>query len=377
MRSAALGGSNAFAVTSLGFTANGRRCIMTTVTLDNLTKHYGDLLAVNRLSLTVASGELVALLGPSGCGKTTTMRMIAGLLDPSSGDIRFDDRSVLAVAPERRGAVMVFQKHLLFPNMTVAENVGFGLKMRGVPRQTIEQRVADLLSLVQLPDFGPRKPSELSGGQQQRIALARALIIEPEVLLLDEPLANLDANLRLEMRQLIRTIQQKTGITTLFVTHDQEEAVMLADRVALMMDGLLLQYDKPSAFYARPRNEQVARFFRNENLLAGTKAGVNVKTAVGTFRVAGQLSMPDGPVLLTVRPEQVQLSGCGSHNCVEATVEASVYMGTYTQLLLRLGDARWVANAPSSDLPPSGTALPITLPAHHIWLMPANNTDSR
>ncbi|MCA9784892.1 MAG: ABC transporter ATP-binding protein, partial [Candidatus Cloacimonetes bacterium] len=178
-----------------------------------------------------------ALLGPSGCGKTTTMRMLAGLLQPSSGDIRFEGKSVMAVPPERRGAVMVFQKHLLFPHMSVAENIGFGLKMRGMGKAEIARRVGAMLALVQLPGYEKRRPHQLSGGQQQRVALARALVIEPTVLLLDEPLANLDANLRLEMRKLIRNLQQELNITTFFVTHDQEEAVMLADRVALMVDG--------------------------------------------------------------------------------------------------------------------------------------------
>ncbi len=343
---------------------------MTKVTLHNLSKRYGDVAAVANLSLAVESGELVALLGPSGCGKTTTMRMIAGLLTPSAGDIRFDDRSVLEIAPEQRGAVMVFQKHLLFPNMTVAENVGFGLKMRGVEKAVIRRRVEEMLALVQLPGYGQRKPGELSGGQQQRVALARALIIEPAVLLLDEPLANLDANLRLEMRQLIRTIQQEMGITMLFVTHDQEEAVMLADRVALMMDGVLLQYDAPSAFYDQPQNEQVARFFRNENLLAGEKLGTLVETAVGAFHVCETVPVADGPVLLTVRPEQVVLAEYTSQNCIEAIVESVVYMGTYTQVLLRLDDVRWMAHAPAARALQSGAKIHVTLPQAHIWLMP-------
>ena len=343
---------------------------MTKVTLHNLSKRYDDVAAVANLNLAVESGELVALLGPSGCGKTTTMRMIAGLLVPSAGDIRFDDRSVLEIAPEQRGAVMVFQKHLLFPNMTVAENVGFGLKMRGVEKAVIQRRVEEMLALVQLPGYGQRKPGELSGGQQQRVALARALIIEPAVLLLDEPLANLDANLRLEMRQLIRTIQQEMGITMLFVTHDQEEAVMLADRVALMMDGVLLQYDKPSAFYDQPQNEQVARFFRNENLLPGEKRGTLVETPVGAFSVCATLPVADGPVLLTVRPEQVMLAECASRNCIEAVVESVVYMGTYTQVLLRLDDVRWMAHAPAARALQSGAKIHVTLPKAHIWLMP-------
>jgi ABC-type Fe3+/spermidine/putrescine transport system ATPase subunit len=343
---------------------------MTAVSLHELSKRYADVSAVDCLSLSVASGELVALLGPSGCGKTTTMRMIAGLLAPTAGDIRFDGQSVLNIAPERRGAVMVFQKHLLFPHMNVADNVGFGLKMRGVDKTTVRNRVEMMLELVQLPGYGLRRPDELSGGQQQRVALARALIIEPAVLLLDEPLANLDANLRLEMRQLIRTIQQEMGITTLFVTHDQEEAVMLADRVALMMDGRLLQYDEPRAFYDRPLTEQVARFFRNENLLPGVKRGARVETAAGVFTVCPSLPVGDGPVLLTVRPEHVVLNESVRANCVDAVVESAVFMGTHTQVLLRFGGVRWIASAPPTLQPQNGESIFVTLPEAHLWLIP-------
>ena len=246
---------------------------MTTVTLQNLTRRFGDSVAVNRLNLAIESGEMVAFLGPSGCGKTTTLRMITGLLLPSEGDVRFNGKSMLTVPTEKRGAVMVFQKHLLFPTMNVAQNVGFGLRMQGVKQSEIDARVSEMLGLVRLPGFEKRSAHELSGGQQQRIALARALIVQPNVLLLDEPLANLDANLRLEMRELIRTVQRDLRITTIFVTHDQEEAVMLADRVALMFDGVLQQYDTPQAFYDRPRTVAIARFFRNDNFLPGTKQG--------------------------------------------------------------------------------------------------------
>ncbi|MBI5830071.1 MAG: ABC transporter ATP-binding protein, partial [Chloroflexi bacterium] len=235
---------------------------MTTVTLQHLTRRFGNVAAVNALSLEIQSGEMVACLGPSGCGKTTTLRMIVGLLLPSGGDILFDGKSMLTVPTEKRGAVMVFQKHLLFPTLTIAQNVGFGLRMRGLPQNEIAARVTEMLELVHLPGFENRRAHELSGGQQQRVALARGLIIRPRVLLLDEPLANLDANLRLEMRELIRSIQQELKITSIFVTHDQEEAVMLADRVALMFDGVLQQFDAPRVFYERPLNAAIARFYR-------------------------------------------------------------------------------------------------------------------
>ena len=350
---------------------------MTTVTLRNLTRRFGDSVAVNRLNLAIESGEMVAFLGPSGCGKTTTLRMITGLLLPSEGDVHFNGKSMLTVPTEKRGAVMVFQKHLLFPTMNVAQNVGFGLRMQGVKQTEIDARVSEMLGLVKLPGFEKRSAHELSGGQQQRIALARALIVQPNVLLLDEPLANLDANLRLEMRELIRTVQRDLRITTIFVTHDQEEAVMLADRVALMFDGVLQQYDTPQAFYDRPRTVAIARFFRNDNFLPGTKRGDQVETALGSLAIdPARSNLPDGPVLLSVRPEDVQLvpdlkesATNQNNNLLRATVQSTVYMGTYTQVLLQLGDQRWQANAPADVHLQVGEAIGIRLPRQRIWLL--------
>ncbi len=343
---------------------------MTTVQVQALSKRYNAVEAVKGLNLFVNSGELVALLGPSGCGKTTTMRMIAGLLTPTSGNILFDDHSVLAIPAERRGAVMVFQKHLLFPHMNVAENVAFGLKMRGIAKDEIERRVRAMLALVQLSGFEHRRAHALSGGQQQRVALARALVIEPQVLLLDEPLANLDANLRLEMRWLIRNIQKTLGITTIFVTHDQEEAVMLADRVALMVDGTLQQFDEPRAFYERPHNATVARFFRNENFLAGVKRGNQVQTELGTINIECGDKLPDGAVLLTIRPAHVEMNTTHTTNLLTATVDTVIYMGGYLQVQLRVGNSHWVVNAAANaDLHP-GHPIVIHLPPAQLWLVP-------
>lgn len=344
---------------------------MTTVALKNLTRTFGDVVAVNKMSLEIESGQLVAFLGPSGCGKTTTLRMITGLSVPTSGDIHFDGRSVLRVPTEKRGAVMVFQKHLLFPTMNVGENVGFGLRMRGVPKAEREARVREMLALVKLPGFEKRRADELSGGQQQRIALARGLIIEPKVLLLDEPLANLDANLRLEMRELIRTIQQNLKITTIFVTHDQEEAVMLADRIALMFDGVLQQYDTPQAFYERPRTADIARFFRNENFLQGTKQGHIVQTALGTLTIDPKRDQQaNGPVLVTVRPENIQLNPVTTQNQVQATVLSTIYMGTHTQLQVNLNGQPWHITAKANCNVQAGEVISIGLPKEHIWLLP-------
>ena len=344
---------------------------MTTVVLQDLSRRFGDVTAVDTLNLQVESGEMVALLGPSGCGKTTTLRMITGLLLPSAGDVLFDGKSMLTIPTEKRGAVMVFQKHLLFPTMNVAQNVGFGLRMQKVSKSEIARRVSEMLDLVQLSGFENRGAHELSGGQQQRIALARALIVRPSVLLLDEPLANLDANLRLDMRELIRSIQQEMKITSIFVTHDQEEAVMLADRVALMFDGVLQQYAEPHAFYEQPESARIARFFRNENFLSGTKQGAIVKTALGELSLQGKSVMePDGDVLITVRPEDIDLNPSEKHdNVLIAQVQSSVYMGTHTQLQLGLGSESWQAHGPSSLRVESGGTVTVRLPAENIWVL--------
>ncbi len=344
---------------------------MTDVSLQQLSRRFGDNVAVRELNLDIASGEMVAFLGPSGCGKTTTLRMITGLLQPSSGDVVFNGKSVVDIPTERRGAVMVFQKHLLFPTMNVAQNVGFGLKMAGVDKKEINRRVTEILELVELPELETRKAHELSGGQQQRVALARALVVKPQVLLLDEPLANLDANLRITMRRLIRDIQSEMGITAIFVTHDQEEAVMLADRVALMFDGVLQQVGEPDAFYQRPRTTRVAQFFRNSNLLRGVKTGTTVETAVGRMEVDEHVSADDGPVVLTVRPEEVRIadSRSAATNVVPAVIESVIYMGTHTQLIADIGGSTWSVQAPATMTAAEGARIEFELPKEHLWIV--------
>jgi ABC-type Fe3+/spermidine/putrescine transport system ATPase subunit len=342
---------------------------MTAVSIRHVSKQFGDHLAVRDLNLDIESGELVAFLGPSGCGKTTTLRMITGLIEPTTGDIFFDGESVVATPTERRGAVMVFQKHLLFPTMNVAQNVGFGLKMARVSKDETAQRVTEMLELVDLPGLEHRKAHELSGGQQQRIALARALIVRPKVLLLDEPLANLDANLRITMRQLIRSIQRELGITAIFVTHDQEEAVMLADRVALMFDGVLQQVGAPTAFFRAPRTTGVARFFRNGNFLKGERKGSTVHTIVGDLSIASSASTErDGPVVVTVRPEEVQLANgdTARDNVVPALVTSLIYMGSHTQLAVRISDATWQIHGPATLAVNEGDEILVRLPPEHL-----------
>lgn len=347
---------------------------MTHVSIQDLTKIYPGSTdpALDRLSLEIASGELTALLGPSGCGKTTTMKMIAGLLGPTSGDVTFEGRSVLNDKPEHRGVVMVFQNYLLFPYMSVADNVGFGLKMRKIDKAEIDKRVAEMLALVKLPDLGARRPSELSGGQQQRVALARALIVKPQVLLLDEPLSNLDAHLRFEMRDLIRALQQEMGITTIFVTHDQEEAVVLADRIALILDGRLKQYDTADAFYRRPVDEATARFFGGQNFISGSAAKGVFDCALGKVKLPK--GVEDGPGKLTFRPENLRIGpAAAKENRFEAIVTSKIYMGTQTRLKVQVaGEAIEILSNPNDAAEiAEGSTTDVSLPSAALWVLRA------
>ncbi len=343
---------------------------MTHVSLKNLSKIYPgtQMPALDNLSLEIPAGELTALLGPSGCGKTTTMKMIAGLLEPSSGDITFDGKSVLDEKPEDRGAVMVFQNYLLFPYMSVAENIGFGLKMRKADPDQIKKRVGEMLDMVKLPDLGNRKPSELSGGQQQRVALARALIIQPDVLLLDEPLSNLDAHLRLEMRDLIRSLQQEMKITTIFVTHDQEEAVVLADKIALILDGKMKQYDTPQAFYDAPIDEATARFFGSQNFIHGSAKDGIFESSLGKISIPKNIKTGQGA--LTFRPENIQIQQDGSKdNTFTASVDNIIYLGTQTRLKLKISDVEIdaIVNPREAQGLSIGDQINICLPAEILW----------
>ncbi len=350
---------------------------MTHLSLRGLTKLYpgADKPAIDNLNIEVESGSLVALLGPSGCGKTTTMKMIAGLLKPSGGDILFDDTSILQIPPEKRGAVMVFQNYLLFPYMTVAQNVGYGLKMRKTDQATIDRRVDEMLELVKLPGMGARKPKELSGGQQQRIALARALIVNPNLLLLDEPLSNLDAHLRFEMRDLIREIQKSMGITTIFVTHDQEEAAVLADRIALILNGTLQQYDTPMALYHQPTSREIAQFFGGVNFLQGRQDGGVFTCDLGQFDVPRANGPGDG--VLTIRPEDITIAEADGPNTVSGTVASHIYVGTHSRLKVRVGEAMFDVIADASAIQTYGDGQPIRLafPPQKLWVLPPGGTE--
>jgi len=245
---------------------------LTRVRLENITKVYGSVVAVDRVTLEIESGELFTLLGPSGCGKTTTLRIIAGFEVPEEGKIYFDDEDVTFLKPYRRNTAMVFQNYALWPHMTVFDNIAYGLRIKKLPQEEIRRRVKWALELVKLEGLENRYPLQLSGGQQQRVALARALVVEPRVLLLDEPLSNLDAKLRIEMREEIKKLQRKLGITTVYVTHDQLEAMSISDRIAVMNKGKVLQYGPPRQVYFRPTSLFVADFLGRSNILYG-KAG--------------------------------------------------------------------------------------------------------
>ena len=271
---------------------------MAFVQLENLGKRYGEIDAVVATNLSVEKGEFVSLLGPSGCGKTTTLQMIAGFVEVSSGRIVLDGRDITHAKPASRGLGVVFQSYALFPHMTVQDNVAFGLRMRKVPNGELQQRVDRVLKLVRLNQHAERYPRELSGGQRQRVALARALVIEPPVLLLDEPLSNLDANLREEMQFEIRRIQREVGITTLMVTHDQSEALSISDRVVVMQAGRITQIDAPYTLYEHPRTEFISGFVGKANLLPGERDSAGVVQVC----VRG-----NGELTLSLRPEKIDL----------------------------------------------------------------------
>ena len=282
------------------------------IRVDGVVKRFGAVTAVDRVDLTVADGELFTLLGPSGCGKTTLLRLIAGFYQPDAGEIRFGDRVVTGLPPYRRNIGMVFQNYALWPHMTVAGNVTYGLRLRKVPAAEARERLEGALRKVKLTGLESRYPGQLSGGQQQRVALARALVLEPDILLLDEPLSNLDAKIRVEVRAEIRTLQQELRISTVYVTHDQEEALSLSDRVAVMQDGRVRQVGPPRELYERPRTRFVADFVGTNNLVDGRvveRRGETlvVDTALGPIRAIGDAGVT-GDCVLAIRPENVMLA---------------------------------------------------------------------
>ncbi|MBO0710200.1 MAG: ABC transporter ATP-binding protein [Acetobacteraceae bacterium] len=306
------------------------------LTLDRVSHRFGDHAAVADLSLTIPAGELVVLLGPSGSGKTTTLRMIAGFLRPTAGDIRLDGLSILPLPVHQREMGIVFQGYALFPHLSVARNIAFGLEMRRIPKPDIAQQTAEMLRLVKLQDLAQRLPHQLSGGQQQRVALARALAIRPRLLLLDEPLSNLDAALRAEMAREIRLLQRKRGITTIMVTHDQSEAMAMADRLVVMRDGRMQQSGRQEDLYERPANPFVAGFIGASNLVSGRLHSDHLSLAGGTrIALAGRYDVT-GPASLAIRPESIRLAPPGGPARIHGEVELCTYLGATIEHVVRL-----------------------------------------
>lgn len=352
------------------------------VRLDQVVKRFGELTVVDRISLTIEAGELFFLLGPSGCGKTTLLRSIAGFYIPDSGTIYIGDRDVTRLPPEQRNTGMVFQSYALWPHMTVAENVAFGLELRKIPKHEIAQRVADALAMVRMGDRADYKPNQLSGGQQQRVALARALVIRPQCLLLDEPLSNLDAKLRLEMRSEIRRICKQSGLTAIYVTHDQKEALSVADRIAILDKGVIQQCGPPQEVYRRPANRFVANFIGETNFLEATVAEVRRNVAVLHTSLGPVVSnaLPETPVAvgqrvtLSIRPETVRIgeAPAGAPNLFFGHLHDTVYLGEVAQHQVNVphasGDGETVLHV--FELDPHLVAHDAERQQTQVWIRP-------
>lgn len=353
---------------------------MTAVRLDQVSKRFGSTLAVDRVSLDIAAGELFFLLGPSGCGKTTLLRLVAGFLQPDSGEIYFDGQPMRHVPVQRRNLGIVFQHYALWPHRTVFDNIAYGLEVRRLPRAEIQHRVQEMLQLMRLEACRDRYPAQLSGGQQQRVAMARALVIRPRLLLLDEPLSNLDAALRQELREEIRRVQRSLGITTLYVTHDQEEALALADRLAILHQGCVLQVGTPRQLYEQPRNQFIAGFLGRGNILPAiyrgqAEEGLRLETPLGIWRVAAPPPTPltQGQALFClVRAEHWQPAGPADPNAFEASVKRIEFHGDHFALEVIASELTLTWRVPAgqwSELT-SGQTIRLSAPPHHIVLLP-------
>ncbi|HUH95177.1 MAG TPA: ABC transporter ATP-binding protein [Casimicrobiaceae bacterium] len=347
---------------------------MSFLVLEHLTKRYGEHTAVDELSLAVDKGEFVSLLGPSGCGKTTTLQMIAGFIEPTAGAVALEGRDLLAIPAAKRGLGIVFQNYALFPHMTVAQNVAFGLEMRDVAKAERAQRVSEALALVGLTGFWERHPAQLSGGQQQRVALARALVIRPGLLLLDEPLSNLDAKLREDMQIELRRIQRRVGITTLMVTHDQAEALALSDRVVVMHAGRIEQEDSPLAAYEHPRTGFVCDFLGKANLFTVDRVderGLTIGTLALPLPAGGGVRLRPGDRIL-VRPEKIAFGAPGP-SALAARVASRVFQGNHWlyQLQTPLGDALVIRQNDGAECPAEGDKVHLVWRADAMRAVPA------
>jgi putative spermidine/putrescine transport system ATP-binding protein len=336
-----------------------------------LTKSFGANHVVKGFDLAVERGEFISLLGPSGCGKTTVLRMVAGFETPSSGVIRMDNQDVTSLPPNQRNAGMVFQAYALFPNMTIAQNIGFGLKIAKKPTSEIASRVKQMLDMIKLPQIGGRYPFQLSGGQQQRVALARAIAVQPKILLLDEPLSALDAKIRVSLRDEIRALQQELGITTLFVTHDQEEALAMSDRIVVMSEGRMEQVGTPFEIYNRPRTRFVAAFVGTLNFLNGpiVDAGAGIMAVEGN-RITVTGGFPGrkagDKVTVALRPESIRIgAGQSEANSLPGLIEDVGFGGAVVHSKVRVGETRLHLdsfNDPAVPPPRRGTAVTVTFP---------------
>jgi len=356
---------------------------MVGVRLENVSKSFGEVKAVDRISLEVKKGELFFLLGPSGCGKTTVLRLIAGFYTPDRGEIYFDQRLMNAVPPHKRNTGMVFQNYALWPHMTVKKNVEYGLDIRNIPSEEKEARVKKALEIVRMLEYADKKPAQLSGGEQQRVALARALIIEPDLLLLDEPLSNLDAKLRLEMREEIKRIHQQLGITSIYVTHDQKEALSMASRIAVMNCGRIEQIGPPRALYENPVNRFVASFIGETNFIEGKileadSGGIVVETSAGRILSTAERQVPwkaGEEVVCSIRPESIVISDYKREyapNQFEATIECFTYMGDNEEYTLRVNNTypvKSIMHNPSGQSREKGTRVWISVEPEDVILL--------
>jgi len=345
--------------------------------LHNISKSFGTAAAVEEFELAVERGEFVSFLGPSGCGKTTTLRMIAGFEMPTTGTISLDGKDITSMPPNQRNVGMVFQSYALFPNMTVGKNVGFGLKVHGRPKDEVERRVQEMLSLIQMGHLEKRYPYQLSGGQQQRVALARALAIKPQVLLLDEPLSALDAKIRVELRNEIRRIQRELQITTVYVTHDQEEALSISDRVVVMNGGRMEQVGPPFEIYNFPRTGFVAGFVGTLNQLRATvldAAAGRLSFDGGTLLTSNPIEAANGSsVLAMLRPEELRFGAGEGQNQLTGKVETVNFLGAIVRIQLTVGSSRITLDALNErrlNLPRIGDMQTISFPPHAVWVMP-------
>ncbi len=350
---------------------------MSFIQLEGLAKQFGSTKVVNDFSLSIPKGAFVSLLGPSGCGKTTVLRMLAGLEQPTSGAITIDGKDVTGLKANQRQIGMVFQAYALFPNLTVAQNVAFGLRVAGKPRHEIDKRVAEMLELIGLPDLGSRYPFQLSGGQQQRVALARAIAPRPRVLLLDEPLSALDAKIRVSLRSEIRAIQRELGITTVFVTHDQEEALSISDQVVVMYKGIAEQAGTPFEIYNAPKTRFVATFVGTLNVLQGTvedSAGGMVRVGDVVLPLAMPVSSARGtPVSLAVRPESIRLKDAGACNVrVPAEIRDVSFLGSVIRIRAMVLGAEVefdMFNQPDMPPPAPGSRVDVGLNSRDLLLL--------